>query len=97
MYKVGDKIKIKSYKEIHSLLEFDSDGDGFTNTIHFNEERMKNACGKTLTIIKIRPSPDDPNIILYVAPVNGDEWCWIKEWIEPFIEPVKLPEDLFIL
>lgn len=82
MYKIGNKVHLKSYKKIEELNISDT-FEGFETasknqergTICFNN-KMKKYCGKNYTIHSICNGTYEFNEV-------EDNWKFIDEWLEP--------------
>lgn len=82
-FKVGDKVRVKSWKEIRKML----DKRSFYRGAYFSDE-MKRLCGKVITLCECYNGVYD---FMNVPSGKVLDWCWIEEWLEP-IESVKKKE-----
>jgi len=82
-FKVGDIVKVKQ-----NLTEV----EGKFGVI----DRMREMSGNTFTISEVVEHFNPPSKCSYS--LDGvSNLGWYDEWLELYVEPVKLPEDLFIL
>lgn len=91
-FKVGDKVRVKSWKEIEKTLNDYRECRG----VYFNGE-MERLCGK---IIEINESDT-----YYARSFRSDEnrWLWVEEWLESIgstdkkeREPVKMEKVVVV-
>lgn len=75
-FKVGDKVRVKSWEEIKKTL----DGDRFYLNAYFSPS-MEKLCGKT--IILTRAGNEDYDFSNDFGSGIGTRWNWIEEWLEP--------------
>lgn len=74
-YKVGDKVKVRSWESMAKQFGVDRYGDiRMTNT--FFVDRMRKYCGEILTITRV-------NMSSYIT--KGNSWNWTDEMFEPRI------------
>jgi hypothetical protein len=97
MFKIGDKVKIKSFESICQTLE--SGGaylkqNGIEEMVDLNinfNNSMTRYCGQTYKIIEAdHEGTDDISYLLDCA----DGWSWNPQWLD---KVNALPEDLFTL
>jgi hypothetical protein len=97
MFRLGDKVTIKSFESICQTLE--SGGTylkrhGIEEMIDLNinfNSSMTRYCGQTFNIIEVDNEGDDD--ICYLLDC-ADGWSWNPLWLDK-VNP--LPEDLFVL
>lgn len=75
-FKVGDKVRVKSWEEIKKTL----DGDRFYLNAYFSPS-MEKLCGKT--IILTQASNEDYDFSNDFSSGIGTRWDWIEAWLEP--------------
>lgn len=90
--KVGDKVKVKSAKDIIELQKNDT-----RFQISYNHRDMKKYSGNVYTIKKVdRIKNHLYHHDIFVLDINERQqsWIWDERWLIPITE---LPEDLFTL
>lgn len=80
-FKVGDRVRVKSWEEIEKTLDDYCECRG----VYFNNE-MEEFCGK---IIELTES--DPCYARAFKNSGRDSWEWVEEWLEP-IEIIEKKE-----
>ncbi len=76
-FKIGDKVRAKSWEEIEKTL----DSNGYCHGMYFNG-KMKEYCGETFRL---------EDSYCYDAFYGPEDWLWAEEWLEP-IESAKKKE-----
>ena len=74
-YKVGDKVRIRSWESMEEQFGVDHMGDIRLSTTYF-VKNMRHYCGETLTITRVGTSSYQ---------TKGNTWHWADEMFEPGI------------
>lgn len=91
-FKVGDKVRVKKWKEIEKTLDIERECHG----VYFNDE-MECLCGK---IIELSESGICDARAFWC---NENRWFWVEEWLEPIEtaekkekEPMKMEKVVVV-
>lgn len=91
-FKVGDKVRVKSQKEIEKTLNDYHECHG----VYFNS-RMEHFCEKTIELSESSP------YFTGAFMDSKDGWLWVEEWLEPIgstdkkeKEPVKMEKVVIV-
>jgi len=91
-FQVGDKVCIKSLKEIEKNLDLNNDFHykwrGETFDIYFSTE-MEKLCGLEVVISDYEEDRNDYKIF----DREGDEWWFVEDWFE---KPKPEPESIYV-
>ena len=94
--KKGDKVKIKSYKEIYKML----DDDGIDDCLYFEVDGMSEFCGKPVTLVRAFTTDidleEEPGTDKKAWRVTGNKWYWHEHWFEPPSKPFLSDRDFDI-
>ncbi len=92
-FKVGDKVRVKSFDVIRSTFSMDPNGEIYSDKVYFTIA-MQQYCEKEVKIIGMYHD------VYSVAGVNGDiDWSFndsMLESVDPIVEPIIISDNSFV-
>jgi len=85
-YKVGDKVKIRSWDSM--AKEYGTDCNGDIKIPHFFNRDMKKYCGRVMTICDMRPATIGHGYVYFLEDAAG--WRFGEEMFEPTSQTIVI-------
>ena len=82
-FKVGDKVKVREWDDMIAEFGETPYGDIRCAPLIDFTPKMKEFCGREVTICSVRHSDTSPNTFRYFIKEDDGNWVWVSEMFEP--------------